>query len=100
MAIIDTLRFRNILVNGDIAEEEAAQEFVTALDETFEEQLDGLATKRDIQTLRAEMAQMRAELMAEIRALEARMTRTLMFTAFGLFAALGTLMTLLHVFVD
>ena len=37
MAIIDTLRFRNIMVDGEITSEEAAQEFVVALEETFED---------------------------------------------------------------
>ncbi len=115
MSIIDTLRFRNILVNGDVAEEAVAQELVTALDETFEEQLDGLATKQDVQSLgtelraemaqtraemRAEMAELRAEMREEVRALEVRLTRMMMYVGFGLFAALAALMTLLQVFLD
>ena len=111
MSIIDTLRFRNILVNGDVAEEEVAQELVTALDETFEDATQELATKSDIQQLRAEMAQTRAEMRAEmaelraemreeVRALEVRLTRMMMYVGFGLFAALAALMTLLQVFLD
>ena len=35
MAIINTLRLRNILVRGEIAREEPAEEFVEALDDEF-----------------------------------------------------------------
>ena len=35
MAIINTLRMRNILVRGDIAREEPADEFVEAMDDEF-----------------------------------------------------------------
>ena len=111
MAIINTLRFRNILVNGKVAEEEPAQEFVNALDEAFEEATDELATTADVGNLgiqlRAEMAvlgakmdQQQAELTAEIRALETTMTRRLMWVGFGIVAALAALMTLLMVFVN
>ena len=93
MAIIDTLRFRNIMVDGEIASEEAAQEFVVALDETFEDATGELATKQDL-------AQFRAEVIAEIRVLEARMVQTLLIVSLGLFTALAALMTLLQVFVD
>ena len=84
MSIIDTLRFRNILVNGDVAEEAVAQELVTALDETFEEQLDGLATKQDVQSLgtelRAELHVGMAQLREEMRALEVRLMRFIVVT--------------------
>ena len=104
MAIIDKLKFRNILVNGDIAEEAPAEEFVAALDETFEEQLSGLATNEDVHNLgvglRGETAQMGAELIAEMRAMETRLTRLVMYVAFGLFTALAALMTLLQVFLN
>ena len=46
---------------------------VTALDETFEEQFSELATKQDLKLLRA-------ELLAEIRALDARMMRFIVVT--------------------
>ncbi len=107
MAIIDKLKFRNILVNGDIAEEAPAEEFVAALDETFEEQLSGLVTKNDLalQTsdLNARFAEVDArfaEVKAQMAALETRMTRTIMWTAFGLLAALTAIMTLLQVLLD
>ena len=67
MAIIDTLKFRNILVNGKIAEEAPAEQLVTALDETLQEQLEGVATKEFV---RGESA----ELHAEIRAMRAEIT--------------------------
>ncbi|MCY4619677.1 MAG: hypothetical protein OXD50_14190 [Chloroflexi bacterium] len=114
MAIIDKLKFRNILVNGDIAEEAPAEEFVAALDETFEEQLSGLVTKEDLalQTsdLNARFAEVDArfakvdtqfaEVKAQMAALETRMTRSIMWTAFGLLAALTAIMTLLQVLLD
>ena len=55
MAIIDTLRFRNILVNGKIAEDEPAQEFVNALDEALEDVVGNLATKPDLTAFKAEI---------------------------------------------
>ena len=64
MAIIDTLKFRNILVNGNIAEEAPAEQLVTALDETFEEVTGNLATKSDIGELRSEINAYRAEIAA------------------------------------
>ena len=104
MAIIDKLKFRNILVNGDIAEEAPAEAFVAALDETFEEQIPGLAAKEDLLALgvelRAETSQMGAELVAEMRAMETRLTRLIMYVAFGLFTALAALMTVLQVFLN
>ncbi len=93
MAIIDTLRFRNILVNGDIAEEEPAQQLVTALDESLDDIAGNLATKQDL-------AQGRAELIAEMRAMETRLTRQILYGSLGLFTALAALMTLLQVFVN
>ncbi len=41
---IDKLRFRNILVRGNVPEPSAV-EFADALDDTFREQLDGFATE-------------------------------------------------------
>ena len=66
MAIIDTLKFRNILVNGNIAEEAPAEQLVVALDETFEEVTGNLATKSDIEAYRAEIAAFKAEVLAAI----------------------------------
>ena len=100
MAIIDTLRFRNILVDGRIAEEAPAEELVSALDEAFEEQLAGVATKSDLLQQTAETNAQIAEIKAQIASLEARLTRTIMWVAFGIIATLSTLMTLLTVFVD
>ncbi len=109
MAIIDTLRFRNILVDGEIADEEPAQELVTALDETFDEALDGLTTKQDINELRSEMAALRsdmramqAEIMQDAAERETRLTSRL-YTALGVavgvvLTALGVAATLLAVF--
>lgn len=93
MAIrIDRPRFRAIFGRLAMAQDEA-EEFVDALEDTFVESRDDLATKQDL-------ALLRAELIAEIRALEARMTRMLLFVSLGLFTALAALMTLLQVFVN
>ena len=100
MAIIDTLRFRNILVDGKIADEAPAQEFVTALDEAFEEHISGLATKSDMALQTAGINTRFAEVRAQMAALEARMTWTIMWTAFGLLTALTAIMTLLQVLLD
>ena len=45
---IDKLRFRNILVRGGVAEPPAVG-FSDALDDTFREQLEGVATERGVQ---------------------------------------------------
>ncbi len=100
MAIIDKLKFRNILVNGDIAEEAPAEEFVTALDETFEEQLSNLVTKDDLALQTSDLNARFAEVKEQMAALETHMTRTIMWTAFGLLAALTAIMTLLQVLLD
>ena len=91
MAIIDTLRFRNILVNGDIAEEAPAEEFVAALDETFEEVTSNLATKQDL-------AQMQAEILQAMAAMEARLQRQMLFSVGIIVAAVAAAATLLAVF--
>ncbi len=88
MAIIDTLRFRNIMVDGEIASEEAAQEFVVALDETFEDATGHLSTKKDLAVLRA-------ELVAEIRGLEARMSKFILLTVGLQLTALGIAVALI-----
>ena len=57
---IDKLRFRNILVRGNVPEAPTI-EFADALDDTFREQLDGLATKDDIRALLADIKSDAAE---------------------------------------
>lgn len=96
MAIIDTLKFRNILVNGKIAEEAPAEQLVAALDETFEEVTGNLATssdiravRSDIETYRAELAAFKAEILAAIAqsdAANARGRLTLFIAIAALFA--------------
>ena len=70
MAIIDTLKFRNILVGGKIADEAPAEELVQALDDTFTEQLQDVVTKEhlstEMRTLRAEISAFKAEVLAAI----------------------------------
>ncbi len=61
MAIIDTLKFRNILVNGDVANEDVAQEFAVALDEAFEDTTSELASKDDLAAMEARLLQDAAE---------------------------------------
>ncbi len=62
---IDKLRFRNILVRGNVPEAPTI-EFADALDDTFREQLDGLATKDDIRALLADIKSDAAEREARI----------------------------------
>ena len=47
MAIIDTLRMRNILVRGEIAREEPADEFVELMDDEFAKARGEFASARD-----------------------------------------------------
>ncbi len=91
MAIIDTLRFRNILVNGNIAEEAPAEEFEAALDESFEEATFNLATKQV-------MAQMQSEILQAMAAMEARLQRQMLFSEGIIVAAVAAAATLLAVF--
>ncbi len=103
MAIIDTLRFRNILVDGDIAEEAPAQQFVTALDDTFEEQLEGVATKDFVRAesaeLQAELRAMREQILRALAQAETRMQRQMLIatgvilTGFGIAVGLITGLT-------
>ena len=62
---IDKLRFRNILVRGNVPEAPTI-EFADALDDPFREQLDGLATKDDIRALLADIKSDAAEREARI----------------------------------
>lgn len=68
---IDKLRFRNILVRGQVPEAPAV-EFADALDDTFDEQLDGVATE---QFVGASISQAVAELKADAAEREVRITR-------------------------
>ena len=47
MAIIDTLRMRNILVRGEIAREDPADEFVELMDDEFAKARGEFASARD-----------------------------------------------------
>ena len=75
---IDKLRFRNILVRGDMPEAPAI-EFSDALDDTFREQLEGVATEEyvgtAIQQAVAEIKADAAEREARAAEREARITR-------------------------
>ena len=91
MAIIDTLRFRNILVEGEVADgAKRREELVTALDESFAEVTAELATKSDIQQLRAEMAQIRAEILQAIAESDARNAQGRLTLFVGIVAVIGT----------
>ncbi len=69
MAIIDALRSRNMLVDGDIAETAPAEALVAALDEAqdaaFEDVAGSLATRFDLTAFKAEILQAIAETNAE-----------------------------------
>lgn len=95
MAIIDTLKFRNILVNGKIAEEGPAEELVQALDDAFTEQLDDVVTKEH---LSAEMRALRAEILQALADMEARLQRQMLFAVGIIVAAIAAAATLLAVF--
>ncbi len=51
---IDKLRFRNVLVRGEVPEAPAI-DFADALDDTFREQLEGVATKQDLHSAVADI---------------------------------------------
>ena len=91
MAIIDTLRFRNILVNGKIAEEAPAEEFVAALDDTLGDLTGDLATRSDLAAFKAEILQAMAEM-------ESRLQRQMLFAVGIIVAAVAAAATLLGVF--
>ena len=65
MAIIDALRSRNMLVDGDIAETAPAEALVAAPDEAFEDVAGSLATRFDLTAFKAEILQAIAETNAE-----------------------------------
>ena len=75
MALIDKLRFHNILTRGGIPEAPAI-EFTDALQDTFDEQTSPLATKADLQNAVLELKRDAAER-------EARRDRQMLNVAIG-----------------
>ena len=75
---IDKLRFRNVLVRGEVPEAPAI-EFAEALDETFQEQLDGLASQQGVESAIREVRQDIRAAVSEIKSdaaeREARISR-------------------------
>ena len=71
---IDKLRFRNVLVRGEVPEAPAI-EFAEALDETFREQLDGVATKDDIRDVNNNVRSAISEIKWDAAEREARISR-------------------------
>ena len=78
MALIDKLRFHNILTRGGIPDPPAI-EFTEALQDTFDEQTSPLATKTDLERLGDRFDR-------SILALEARQSRA-MLTWIGIILA-------------
>ena len=68
---IDKLRFRNVLVRGEIPEAPAI-EFADALEETFREELDGVVTQDHFDSA---MRQLLAEIKSDAAEREARISR-------------------------
>ena len=68
---IDKLRFRNVLVRGEVPEAPAI-EFADALDETFREELDGVVTQDHFDSA---MRQLLAEIKSDAAEREARISR-------------------------
>ena len=71
---IDKLRFRNVLVRGNVPEARAI-EFADALDDTFQEQLKDVATKDDIRDVNNNIRSAISEIKADAAEREARITR-------------------------
>ena len=75
---IDKLRFRNVLVRGDVLEAPAI-EFADALDDTFQEQLEGLASQQGVESairgVRQDIRAAVSEIKADAAEREARITR-------------------------
>ena len=75
---IDKLRFRNVLVRGEVPEAPAI-EFAEALDDTFQEQLDGLASQQGVESAIREVRQDIRAAVSEIKSdaaeREARISR-------------------------
>ena len=68
---VDKLRFRNVLVRGEVPEAPAI-EFADALDETFREELDGVVTQDHFDSA---MRQLLAEIKSDAAEREARISR-------------------------
>ena len=68
---IDKLRFRNVLVRGNVPEAPAI-EFADALEETFREELDGVVTQDHFDSA---MRQLLAEIKSDAAEREARISR-------------------------
>ena len=71
---IDKLRFRNVLVRGEVPEA-AAIDFADALDDTFREQLEGVATKQDVHGVEGMVTSAVADIKADAAEREARTAR-------------------------
>ena len=68
---IDKLRFRNVLVRGNVPEAPAI-EFADALEDTFREELDGVVTQDHFDSA---MRQLLAEIKSDAAEREARISR-------------------------
>ncbi len=78
MAIIDVLRFRGIMLRGGFPEA-PAEEFVTAFDETLEQELSGLASKVDLERWKQEIIyQLKSEMQMLMLEQEARHSREML----------------------
>ena len=71
---IDKLRFRNVLVQGNVPEARAI-EFADALDDTFQEQLKDVATKDDIRDVNNNIRSAISEIKSDAAEREARISR-------------------------
>ncbi len=71
---IDKLRFRNVLVRGNVPEARAI-EFADALDDTFQEQLKDVATKDDIRDVNNNIRSAISEIKSDAAEREARISR-------------------------
>ena len=78
MAILNVLKFRGIMLRGGFPEA-PAEEFVVELDETLEREIEGLATKADLERVKGEIIsrlEQKTELL--ILGLEARQARQML----------------------
>ena len=71
MALIDKLRFHNILIQGGLPEAPAV-DFADALQETFDEQIGALASKADIELILERMDSRFAQVDARFERVDAR----------------------------
>ena len=81
MALIDKLRFHNILTRGGLSEAPSI-EFADALQDTFDDQLSPLATKVDVERLGERIERF-------VLASEARHSRTLLTWVAVILAAIA-----------